>query len=447
MEDLRKVNSVQLYLMWKNLSIGLLLFIALIALTTMVPFYLAPALSLTAAAILYTMLYNNKSAEVNSCMLTVYSLFYCMIAYSFITIIFNLGYAWGYYLVPEELIFFNKNYVPGLMLCPISTVTLIILYLRRQRLQLCVSCRLINGETYERGNMGKILKYESSLQLRNLIGLFAVLSCVIWFYYLYFFIHVDHNARDKFVFSWLIIIAFVLDEVYFAFRYYNLYLDLKDANEIITPDELRDMSTKTYLRFYVFCGDNIYVNPHAIDPDAPYREIIDTPFETRRSASGINISDVKRTIEKMTGVQGGELRFFFGRKSHDLERHSMLRYFYFLDGDISDYPELNVDGEWLPFSKLKLIYSHNPGKLSAMTVADLTRLATIILTEKIFDERGYRKTKLKTYQPSFSLIDVRNSELDFQDDKWIRISLFNSDTPFYSMKRWWKKFSSNSVDR
>ena len=91
--------------------------------------------------------------------------------------------------------------------------------------------------------------------------------------------------------------------------------------------------------------------------------------------------------------------------------------------------------------------AHNPGKLSAMTVADLTRLATIILTEKIFDERGYRKTKLKTYQPSFSLIDVRNSELDFQDDKWIRISLFNSDTPFYSMKRWWKKFSSNSVDR
>ena len=58
------------------------------------------------------------------------------------------------------------------------------------------------------------------------------------------------------------IIAFVIDEIYFASRYYNMYLDLKENGEIITEDELGDMTTKTYLRYYVVCGNNIYINPN-----------------------------------------------------------------------------------------------------------------------------------------------------------------------------------------
>ena len=51
--------------------------------------------------------------------------------------------------------------------------------------------------------------------------------------------------------------------------------------------------------------------------------------------------------------------------------------------------------------------------------------------------------KLKSYQPSFNLIDVRNSKLDFQDDKWINISMFNSDSPLFHIKRWWKRRFAN----
>ena len=72
-------------------------------------------------------------------------------------------------------------------------------------------------------------------------------------------------------------------------------------------------------------------------------------------------------------------------------------------------------------------------------MADITRLATIVLTQKIFDEKGYRKNKLKSYHPNFTLKEVRDSDTDFQDDKWIRISLFNSDTPMYSLKRWFRQ--------
>ncbi|MDE7109856.1 MAG: hypothetical protein K2O49_07835, partial [Muribaculaceae bacterium] len=80
-------------------------------------------------------------------------------------------------------------------------------------------------------------------------------------------------------------------------------------------------------------------------------------------------------------------------------------------------------------------------------VTDTTRLATIMLTEKTFDENGFRKSKIKMYNPSFNLIDVKNSNLDFQDDKWINISLFNSDTPMFRFKRWWRKFLNGSSNK
>lgn len=131
----------------------------------------------------------------------------------------------------------------------------------------------------------------------------------------------------------------------------------------------------------------------------------------------------------------------------DMERHSFLRYFYYLDGNPEDYPELNVDGEWMSFEDLKRVYSFNPGNLARICVSDITRLATIMLTYKIFDERGFRKNKLRSYRPTFTLKEVRESNLDFQDDKWIRISLFNSDTPMYRLKKWFRSVTGGKDNK
>lgn len=447
MEDLKKVNSMQLYQMWKNLSIGILTMIGLVTLTRILPFYLAPAVALGAAAVLYTMIYYNRLNRISSCIVTAYCLFYCVLAYSFVSILINVLYAWGIMMLPDELIFFNRPYIPTLILCPVSFVTLIFLYFKRRNLQVCVDCRLYNGDRHDRGLLGQILHHESALQIRNLILIFALISIINWSYYLFIYVNIELNSRDWYVFAWCFVIMFVLDELYFVSRYYNLYLDLKESDEVIDQEDLENMEAKTYMRFYVICGNHIFIDTKAIDPTTPYREVLDTPFITRRSMSGIRVDEVKNIIGRMTGVGNGELRFFFGRKSPDLQNATLLRYFYFLDGSKEDYTELNVEGEWMDFEKFKRVYATSPGRMSHRALSDLTRLATIIQTEKTFDERGYRRHKIKSYTPSFSLKDVRNSTLDFQDDMWLRISMFNSDTPFYGIKRWWRKLNGKAPKR
>lgn len=449
MDEMNKVSKEQLYVFWKNFSIGLLVIMAMIGLSALLPYYFSPIVALIAAAILYTILYNNKLTQKSSCMLVIYSIFFCAVAYSFITIIINIVDIWQIlpFRLPKEFSFFNKPFIPTLLLDPICLITVTIVYLRRKKMSICLNCRLASGDYSGRTKLGTILSSESYLQLRNLILLFGILTAAVWGYYVFYFVDAELNGRDYYVFIWLNIIGFVFDELYFAFRYYNLYLDLKDNNEIITQEELQDMTSKTYLRYYVICGNHIFVNTKVVDVNRTASRVLDTPFTTKRSVSGITIPEVQTLIRRMTGVNNGELRFFYGKKNPGMNRHSTLRYFYFLDGSIEDYPEMNVDGEWMDFELVKRIYSYHPEEMSATFVSDITRMATIILTQKIFNEDGFRKMKLKSYQPSFNLKEVKKNGYDFQEEKWIRISMFNSDTKLYRFKRWWRGRKGNDRNK
>lgn len=443
MDSLTKINTVQLYQMWKNLSVSLLVIIFMMAVSKLLPPICSPLVSLGCAAYLYTTIYNNRRSERHICVLMPYTVFVSLLAYAFITIIGNLLQLWAFVKVPEEFVFFSSPFIPSLIMNPVGLICVIIIYIRRRHLSICTECKLARGASaMATSRMGSIYTRESYLQLRNLILVFGLLTAVMWVYYLVFYIKINANARDWYIFTWFNVIVFLLDELYFMFRYFNLYLDLRENDEIISEEEISNMSASTYVRYYVICENNVYVDPHAVVDYAAYREVIDTPFQTLRSVNGVNVSEVKRIITQMTGIADGELRFFFGRKSPTNPNHSLLRYFYFVnplpDGSL---PTLRTDGEWMDYNLVQKLYSTAPGRLAPLSVHDTTRLATIILTEKIFDENGYRKNKLKSYNPNFTLFDVKNSTLDFQDDKWIRISLFNSDTPFYGLKRFWRRLT------
>ena len=446
MRDLDKINSSRLFSFWKNLSLGLLIVLVSMFIAQVLPYYFSPIITLIGAAVLYTMLYNGRIESNPSCMLVVYALFYSMITYAFITIVINILYIWGIVSLPKELTFFSPPYIPSLMYNPICCLVIGFMLIRGNSMNLCNDCKFKNGLSIDRGRFGQLLHKENKVQLFNLFCLFLVMSVIVWVYYFtYYDKSADVNSRDKYIMLWLNLLCIVIDELYFALRYYSIYLDLKEEGNIITEQELSDMTTKTYLRFYVICGNSIYVNTKIMDPRMPYREIIDTPFVTKRNVNGITTAEVNGIISSMIKIPG-HLRFFFGRKNPDLEKHSLLRYFYFLDGTPEDYPEVRLAGEWMDFDRIKNIYNSSPTLMSSTFLGDMSRMATIVLTQKIFDDRGFRKIKVKSYQPTFTLEEIRQNDYDFQDDKWIRVSMFNSDTKGFHMRRLMRKFSKQKQE-
>ena len=440
MQDLNKVNASQLFHFWKNFSIGLLVMMATLVLSWILPFYFSPIIGLLAAAFLYTVLYNNRISTTSTCMVIPYAMFYCVITYAFSSIILNVLDIWNFIAIPKELSFFNYPYIPALILDPVCFIVLLVFYVRGNRLAICIDCKISKGLSLERGKLGEIISSESKLQLVNMIWLFGILSVIVWAYYFFWYYqYAIVNGKDWYIFLWINVIVILLDEVYFASRYYNIFLDLKDSGEIITEDELSDMTTKTYLRYYVVCGNKIFLNSKVADPNVEGRFMIDTPFVTKRNVNGITTAEVLSIIQRMTGVKSGELRFFFGRKM-ELSKHRVLRYFYFLDGEQTAYENLNVDGDWVDFDEVKTVYNRVPEAMARPLLIDLSRLVTIVLTQKLFDDNGNRRLKIRSYQPPVSLSDVRESHYDFQDDKWIRISMYNSDNRGFQWRMWLMRF-------
>lgn len=439
MRDLRKVDSSQIFDICKNIVVCLLTLIGVAVASQLLPFYFSPVVGLAGAAFVFSMLYNNKLRGGANCMLIAYAIFFCLLAYSFISILANVMYIWGWMQLPDEFIFFNDPYIPTLWFNPIAFFTLLIIYLRRKRLRLCIECRLQNGPHTDRGVFGSILNTESRVQLKNLIVVFGILTVILWTYYLVEYKAINTNAKDRYIFFWVCVIFILIDIFYFLYRYYNLYLDLKENNELISPEEMSDMEAKTYLRYYVICGNKVYLNPESEDATTADKYGIDTPYFIRKAAAGVTKPEVERTIKEMTGGKEGELRFFFGRRTPDISKHFVLRFLYFLDGDPEDYQEMNAPGGWFEFEEVKQVYNQRPDLMATLAMNDLTRLATIVVTEKTYKENGQRRHKLKSYRPSFDLIDVRDSDLDFQDDKWLKISVYNADKPFFRIRRWFNR--------
>lgn len=436
MNDLRKVESSQIFDICKNIVVCLLALIAAMVLTELLPFYFAPVVGLGLSAFYFSLVYNNKVRGGANCMIVPYAFFFCAISYSFVSILANVIFIWGWWRIPDEFVFFNDPFMPSLWFDPIAFLSFLFVFFRRKSLRLCVDCRITNGSHIDRGVLGSILNTESRVQLKNLIVVFGILSLIVWLYYIFEYQAINTNAKDRYIFIWVSMIFVFIDLLYFLYRYYNLYLDLKENNELISPEEMSQMSAKTYLRYYVICGNKVYLNPESEDAKIADHFGIDTPYFIKKPAQGITMPEVENTIRDMTGGKKGELRFFFGRKSPDVSKHFVLRFFYFLDGEPNDYDDMNAPGNWFDFEEVKEVYNRRPDLMATLAVNDLTRLATIVVTEKIYKENGQRRTKIKSYRPSFDLIDVRDSSLNFQDDKWIKISIFNSDKPFFRFRRW-----------
>lgn len=443
MQDLRKIDYMQLYNFWKTFALCLLAIIVVFTLTKVLPSVLSPVFALFCAGFLYNMVVRSRT-ESGQCALVPYVVFMSLIIYAFVSIILNIMCAWKLITLPIEVIFYEGEYIASLVYLPVAFVTVMVFIVRRDKIHLCRDCRFTNADTLILNQVHKIFEHEARYQLRNLAALFGLLTILVWGYYKLFYEDIAVNNRDWYVFQWLVIIVMLLDEVYFIMRYYNLYLDLKENDEVVTPHEIEDMTAKTYLRFYVICGNKMYFVRHHKSAESKYGEVIETPFFTKRNVNGIVQSEVQNIIRAMTG-QPGELRFFYGRRT-GLKGHTLLRYFYFIDEIDGKTPELTTQGEWFDFDEIKSIYSNDPARMAQISVIDTTRMSTIILTSKLYDERGIRRNSIRSYRPNFNLHDLRHCDLDFQDDKWVRISMFNSDTPMFRLKRFWRRLIGRNIE-
>ncbi len=448
MRDLYKVNMMQLYTFWKNLSIGLFLLVVMQVISTWISPMLSVFAAMASALILFVLIYRNKTSHHPTYMIVCYALMTAFILFALVCLVIYLLHVWGIAEFREEFLCFSHPFISILLLSPICLITLLFFFARRKQIHKYIDDKFgAVNDYFIKGKVGAILSYESRTHIKNLIYLFGVITCVDWLYYFKeFHNETDVNSRDLFVFFWFNILAFLVYEVYLFFHNYSIDETLRRNGELIFPHELHAMSPKTYYRYYVICGDKLFVNFDCKDAEYPDHTVLDTPFFISSPGDVLSEGEVKRMVEDAAGISGGEMRFYYGFQTPGLERHAVMRYFYFLDGTIDQYPRLGKEkGVWCDFNDIMTIYKRRPHALSSYLVADTARILTISRASKLFDENGYRRLGLKSYEPSFSIDEIRRMNMDLQSNKWIDISQFNEDVPFFRIRRWAKRVGGNNI--
>ena len=74
--------------------------------------------------------------------------------------------------------------------------------------------------------------------------------------------------------------------------------------------------------------------------------------------------------------------------------------------------------------------------------SEINRIYTVAMTSKRYDREGNRLYKTKDYTPTFSLSEIKNWNLDFNDRAWLYVALNNADRPFFKIRRFWRKHVS-----
>ena len=110
MEIFNKVNSRQLYLLWRNFTITIVTIVIVLSSMKILPVIFAPFISLIGASFLYLYIIIIKRKANSQCMIIPYTMMYVMMGFSLILIVLNVLFAFNIIHIKEEFLYYNRPF-------------------------------------------------------------------------------------------------------------------------------------------------------------------------------------------------------------------------------------------------------------------------------------------------------------------------------------------------
>lgn len=431
-QDHHITNEKAIFTLWLNwvISVGALAmpeFLALFIPKSWIPI-------VTFALMFLIIFYRNSGRKLNtsSCDLiqTISARTLCLSAV--VMIIISIIYARGFISLfyPEELLNMRIPYLTILVLGPVAVICCGVAMLEGFNSSVCRQCIIRYGTVSERGFLGNIFKQESRYQMRFLFIISAFLTVVCWTYYALYYVNVNINKADEFIYNWIPTIVYGLSVIFFGMRYFTLWSYYYNHIEL-NPRVRMDGSG---LRFLIVCDNSIYLSRTEGFHDLPDGDKYDTPADLSLShRQSINVDEASDMLANMSGLEPGAVAVRFMYKSTDLSGRANV--FHFICSVPSkDYlAKSSFHGEWITLPELqRLLNNHD---LTHMLASEIHRLYTVTMAWKTYDIDGKRLYKIKNYRPAFRLKGICEWNVDFNDPQWLEVSRFNEDKPLFKLRK------------
>ena len=413
------------YVIWRNYAMGMSS-VALVPLLCNLTgkYYIFFTLLLTLA--LYVFVRVNRKSKYETCPLIPYIAARTLLLFTFASV--------GMDLYARYKAIWLLSHLPdlsALLLFPIMLILVLMAQRRNMNNMLCMDCMMRNGSPYERAALGHVYFKENRFLLPRIIRTCLLVLIIVWGYTLIEFNgNTYFNVLDRTAYTFVPLIAFGVDILALRMRYYLMGLFEKNDDGMALAK-----GTKV-IRVTIICGNEFYYmgRPETGNVDTPF--IKEVPYSDTVSI-GLARSLVSDSIDN---VSFEDVRFCYAARDF-ANRRCIEHYFCFLDSReaVNLYEEkIGGKGLWLDKDAVRR-YSDN-GYFSNMARSEIHRIYVIMLMSKKYNVDGTRKIKIKGYSPTFTLSELRESCIDFNDNRWIILSNIDTGGRFAAIKIWWNKY-------
>lgn len=441
MSEQRISNESAIFSLWLNWTVAVGALAMPEFLGMFLPKIWLPLITFGIMALLAMYRNSGKKYEAMSCDL-VQSICMKTLGYSaVIMLIIAIAYARGFVSIfyPEDVLNLYIPYLTILILGPVASLLCGIALLRGDSMEVCRMCIIRNGNASERGFLGKIFLQESRFQVRLLMILSVALSVLSWSYYALFYVNVNINGTDAFIYNWIPVIFYALSMVYLGLRYFSLWGYYYNHMEM-NPHGNEPGST---MRYIILNGDNVFLARNEGYYDVPDNNRFDTPAMLRLSFSkSVTKEHAKEVFSDISDIPQDDYMMRFMYKSTDVSGMNNIYHFICCLENPEVMEHSRYQGKWYSLSQLqRLLYNH---ELAPMLATEIHRLYTITMAWKTYDSDGRRLYKIKNYRPNFRLNGICDWDVDFNNSHWLEVARLNEDKPFYRFRKLFQRRQKTS---
>lgn len=337
-------------------------------------------------------------------------------------------------------------YVTALIISPVVLVFAGWAVLRGDKFGVCRRCVVEFGPKSERGPLGELITREGRYQLVFLLTISVVLTIFTWVYYLVWYVNININIPDRFVFGWVPIVLYVVSLFYMGARCFTLWSEYFEES----GEAEEEHPASTALRILIIHGNSIFLTRVSDDDEesaqlaAAMGKMARVEFDTP-TAFGIPYEKrlpqgrAGEMFSKLTGLGPDKYTMRYLYTSHEAAFGHNAFHYVCTPKDPEAIEESGIPGRWYNLSQFTSLYQNR--ELTPMLAAEIYRIYTVAMAWKTYDREGRRLYKVKNYRPLFRLEGICDWDVDFDSSHWLYVSRFNEDRPFWRLRRMFNRLS------
>lgn len=445
MLERRKKNGWGIFQLWLNWLSGSGAVSLLIILSLWVrPLYL-PIIAIVLQLLLFRTIRLNRESHIPSCYLLPFVVTRVLFWSAIVMFIINILYSNSVLDLVFDRSQVNKEipFICVLIVAPISSLISGWAWLIRRKLSFCRDCKMRNGTPAERGFLGIIYTQIGHYQLGLMFWLSFISTVVSWTYYFMLYVNTSINVPDRFIFFILPILIWLLSAIYLGLRYLGIWGYYRQNVE----GSIERHGAYTRIRYIMICDDKIALaEPETepdriIEPDKKY----DTPVTTIISKTdNLDIITASEYFRNLSGLINVDVRFMYSNKLGNVDCNIYHYLCYLTEEQKLQFNQSHPNCRW--YGILDIGKMINSKKTNPMFSSEIIRLHTMVLAWKTYDTNGMRKYKIRHYRPTFRVAEIKNLNVDFNNTHWLYIADNNQDTPFFKLRRFWRRHV-NGIDQ